>query len=337
MPETYFAEIPPQQCCSLSSKWQLTAQRNRPKIDEAPIRHRRLFFRPDKVRYLIVVFLVLVALTARCPSFAYPSSAAQQFTVRFFHCCFFICWTCALLASLLPTIRRPPWQGGSGKIPGKGKGPVWRITLFLLYVFLFIPPRCPPFSLPPAPMSRIWVYTAVRLRSRIVAGAPQQSTATEDSLDGTSCELFLIVVCFIHITLESRCLSSKQQCSCADNNVTTTASSTALNEWLNFVVVFFYLYDSHLAVYFQINQQAQCCHLPWYVGGRYESVGKGTGRYGRRVLLCCCVLFICVAWASWAPGREICGQVRPQTVTTGLGREMNDEYDHRISAARSWP
>ena len=41
------------------------------------------------------------------------------------------------------------------------------------------------------------------------------ATATEHSrggyLDGVNCQLFLIVVCFIHITLISRCLSSKQQ------------------------------------------------------------------------------------------------------------------------------
>ena len=49
------------------------------KLDEIPIRHRRLFFWLDKVSCLIVVFLVLAALTSRCTSSAYPSAAAQQF------------------------------------------------------------------------------------------------------------------------------------------------------------------------------------------------------------------------------------------------------------------
>ena len=36
-----------------------------------PIWHWRLFFRPDKVSCLVVVFLVLAALSPRCPSSAY--------------------------------------------------------------------------------------------------------------------------------------------------------------------------------------------------------------------------------------------------------------------------
>ena len=40
--------------------------------------HQRLFFRPDKVSCLIVVFLVLAALTPRRPSSAYPSAPRRR-------------------------------------------------------------------------------------------------------------------------------------------------------------------------------------------------------------------------------------------------------------------
>ena len=61
------------------SQPQPTCNQRRPtKNDEMPIRHRRLFFWPDKVSCLIVVLLVLAALTPHRPSSAYPSAAAQQ-------------------------------------------------------------------------------------------------------------------------------------------------------------------------------------------------------------------------------------------------------------------
>ena len=50
----------------------------RQKNGEMLKQHRRLFFRPDEVSCLVVVFLVLAALTPRRPSSAYPSAAAQQ-------------------------------------------------------------------------------------------------------------------------------------------------------------------------------------------------------------------------------------------------------------------
>ena len=50
----------------------------RRKNDEIPIRHRRLFFRPDKVSCLIVVFSVLAALTPRRPSSVYPSAEEKM-------------------------------------------------------------------------------------------------------------------------------------------------------------------------------------------------------------------------------------------------------------------
>ena len=51
-------------------------------------------------------------------------------------------------------------------------------------------------------MSRIWVYAAVRLRPRIVAGAPQQSTAAGVPLL-REVRSFLLM-CFIFVTLTPR-------------------------------------------------------------------------------------------------------------------------------------
>ena len=50
----------------------------RRKNDEISLRHRRLFFRPDKVSCLIVVFSALAALTPRRPSSVYPSAEEKM-------------------------------------------------------------------------------------------------------------------------------------------------------------------------------------------------------------------------------------------------------------------
>ena len=150
------------------------------KNDEMPIQHRRLFFQLDKESCLIVVLLFLVALTPRRSSSAYPLAATHQFAEWFsFYC---------VLSSIVLTPRRRslsrPSYGHHNKAAAAERpikaavGMVGKFVFIVCFLSVQLTPcPCPPFSHPPAFMSRIQVCTAVGLRSRFVAGTPKQSTA----------------------------------------------------------------------------------------------------------------------------------------------------------------
>ena len=147
---------------------------------------RRLFFRPDKVTFLIAVFSVLAALTPRRLSSAYLPPVSSDTAVRHDQhglalggewCSFYHVFSSVVLTPRRRSSFHPSDGGGT---PGKGST-IGQVSVFSLspVSVQLTPCPCPPSSHPLAYMSRIWIWVcmAAWLRSRFVAGAPTQSTA----------------------------------------------------------------------------------------------------------------------------------------------------------------